>query len=92
MAREPIVLTAEETVFIERVRAYCQDGLNQSEMAKREGASLSAFREKLRRCHLEIETKSERFIVQSRTKVPYDLLVSRGDYVPTETRELAGVA
>lgn len=90
----PIKLSPEEMEFVRRVERYCGEGLTQQVMAEREHLSLTGFRDKLRRCSLQLVTRTERAVVRLKTGEPLRTLLDRGDLVtdPTRTPAAAGAA
>lgn len=75
----PIELTAEEAAFVDRVDAYCAQGLTQPEMAAKENLTLSGFRQKLNRCGWEIDAHTTRRVVRLRTKQPLTAVKEAGE-------------
>jgi hypothetical protein len=85
----PIRLNATEMAFVSRVQGYCAEGLTQSQMAAREGITLSGMRDKLRRCSLEFATRTEREIVRVKTGETLADLLRCGDLVGEQSEAVA---
>lgn len=87
----PIRLSPEELAFVERVHAYCGEGLTQPQMAEREGVSLTAVRDRLRRCGFEFQQRTQRDLVRTRTSETFAQMRAAGQIV-TEEPQTAGAA